>query len=80
MDSQSLMCLDWILASTEYIEFVYMMLDFKVTSDMSSFFRVRKTGTVRITNTMLGLPMNMVVKKTTTSKLDRDTTESLIVQ
>jgi len=80
MDSQSLMCLDWILASTEYIEFVYMMLDFKVTSDMSSFFRVRKTGTVRITNTMLGLPMNMAVKKTTTSKLDRDTTESLIVQ
>lgn len=29
MDSASLMCLDWILASTEYIEFVYMMLDFK---------------------------------------------------
>ena len=24
------MCLDWILASTEYIEFVYMMLEFKV--------------------------------------------------
>ena len=32
MDSQSLMCLDWILASTEYIEFVYMMLEFKVIS------------------------------------------------
>jgi hypothetical protein len=57
-----------------------MMLDFKVTSDMLNFFRVRKTGTVRITNTTLGLPMNMAVKKTTTSKLDRDTTESLIVQ
>lgn len=33
MDSQSLMCLDWILASTEYIEFVYMMLDFKNIQD-----------------------------------------------
>jgi len=31
MDSQSLMCLDWILASTEYIEFVQMMLEFKVS-------------------------------------------------
>jgi hypothetical protein len=30
MDSESLMCLDWILASTEYIEFVQMMLEFKV--------------------------------------------------
>lgn len=29
MDQQSLMCLDWILASTEYIEFVTMMLEFK---------------------------------------------------
>jgi hypothetical protein len=27
------MCLDWILASTEYIEFVYMMLDFKNIQD-----------------------------------------------
>jgi hypothetical protein len=25
------MCLDWLLASTEYTEFVYMMLEFKVT-------------------------------------------------
>jgi hypothetical protein len=33
MDSQSLMCLDWILASTEYIEFVYMMLEFKQAQD-----------------------------------------------
>jgi len=33
MDSQSLMCLDWILASTEYIEFVYMMLEFKNIQD-----------------------------------------------
>jgi hypothetical protein len=33
MDSQSLMCLDWILASTEYIEFVYMMLEFKGVQD-----------------------------------------------
>jgi len=30
MDSMSLMCLDWILASTEYIEFVLMMLQFRV--------------------------------------------------
>ena len=29
MDQYSLMCLDWILASTEYIEFVTMMLEFK---------------------------------------------------
>jgi hypothetical protein len=27
------MCLDWILASTEYTEFVYMMLDFKGAQD-----------------------------------------------
>ena len=27
------MCLDWILASTEYIEFVYMMLEFKGVQD-----------------------------------------------
>jgi hypothetical protein len=33
MDQQSLMCLDWILASTEYIEFVYMMLEFKDVQD-----------------------------------------------
>ena len=33
MDQQSLMCLDWILASTEYIEFVYMMLEFKGAQD-----------------------------------------------
>lgn len=33
MDSQSLMCLDWILASTEYIEFVTMMLEFKGAQD-----------------------------------------------
>ena len=33
MDSYSLMCLDWILASTEYIEFVYMMLEFKGAQD-----------------------------------------------
>ena len=31
MDSESLMCLDWILASTEYLEFVTMMLEFKVS-------------------------------------------------
>ena len=30
MDSMSLMCLDWILASAEYIEFVLMMLQFRV--------------------------------------------------
>lgn len=29
-ESSSLMCLDWLLASTEYTEFVCMMLDFKV--------------------------------------------------
>eukprot|EP00347_Sterkiella_histriomuscorum_P017421 403349437 len=29
MDSQSLMCLDWILASLDYIEFVTMMLQFR---------------------------------------------------
>ena len=27
------MCLDWILASTEYIEFVTMMLQFKGVQD-----------------------------------------------
>ena len=27
------MCLDWLLASTEYTEFVYMMLDFKQAQD-----------------------------------------------
>ena len=30
MDSECLMCLDWILASTEYTEFVMMMLEFRV--------------------------------------------------
>jgi hypothetical protein len=27
------MCLDWILASTEYTEFVYMMLEFRQAQD-----------------------------------------------
>ena len=33
MDQYSLMCLDWILASTEYMEFVQMMLEFKNMQD-----------------------------------------------
>jgi hypothetical protein len=33
MDMQSLMCLDWILASTEYVEFVNMMMEFKGIQD-----------------------------------------------
>jgi len=41
MDSQSLMCLDWILASTEYIEFVTMMLEFKVWEHSPSLSLVR---------------------------------------
>ncbi len=28
-----MMCLDWILASTEYQEFVYLMLEFKGAQD-----------------------------------------------
>jgi hypothetical protein len=33
-DPNSLMCLDWLLASTEYVEFVCMMLEFKVTHSL----------------------------------------------
>ena len=51
MDSQSLMCLDWILASTEYIEFVYMMLEFKVSGQLLfEYLRARKIGTARTTS------------------------------
>ena len=44
MDSQSLMCLDWILASTEYIEFVTMMLEFKVCTHCITLASTRRTG------------------------------------
>ena len=69
------MCLDWILASTEYIEFVYMMLEFKVfplihSSRIHHGFlttvRVRKTGTGEITNTMRVRPTIMAVRAVTT--------------
>ena len=66
------MCLDWILASTEYIEFVYMMLEFKVFPHSTCFldflttFRVRKTGTGEITNTMRVRPTIMAVRAVTT--------------
>ena len=70
MDSQSLMCLDWILASTEYIEFVYMMLEFKVGIYRSFAVRERKTGTEKITNTMLGKPTSMAAKTRRTTRLE----------
>jgi hypothetical protein len=47
------MCLDWILASTEYIEFVYMMLEFKVSLCQYDLVRARKTGTVKTMSIML---------------------------
>ena len=60
------MCLDWILASTEYIEFVYMMLEFKVFRILQSQFlmtvRVRKTGTGKITSTMRVRPTSTAVR------------------
>jgi len=49
MDSMSLMCLDWILASAEYIEFVLMMLQFRVIIILKFCLigenRKRKSGT-----------------------------------
>jgi hypothetical protein len=66
------MCLDWILASTEYIEFVYMMLEFKVFPHTSCFldflttFRARKTGTGKITNTTRVRPTSTAVRAVTT--------------
>jgi hypothetical protein len=44
------MCLDWILASTEYIEFVSMMLEFKVRHFKSIFFSTPKTGWMMMSN------------------------------
>lgn len=43
MDPECLMCLDWILASTEYNEFVCMMLEFKVQL-IDKDFRNYKNG------------------------------------
>jgi hypothetical protein len=63
------MCLDWILASTEYIEFVYMMLEFKVYFTVS-IFRGLKTGMERTTNTMLVKPTNMAERMRKTTKLE----------
>jgi len=50
MDSQSLMCLDWILASTEYIEFVNMMLEFKVSLVPNDICSTRRTGWMTTVN------------------------------
>lgn len=49
MDSSMLMCLDWILASSEYTEFVSMMLEFKVKNPygLKLSFRMPKNGTMR---------------------------------
>jgi hypothetical protein len=66
------MCLDWILASTEYIEFVYMMLEFKVFPSFNilsvflTTFRARKTGTGKITNTTRVRPTSTAVRAVTT--------------
>jgi hypothetical protein len=38
------MCLDWILASTEYIEFVTMMLEFKVSTPLLIPYSTLRTG------------------------------------
>jgi len=74
------MCLDWILASTEYIEFVYMMLEFKVSILEKWYVCVRglKTGTEKTTSTKLARPTSMAVRTRRTTRLEEGLVELLV--
>ena len=69
------------MASTEYIEFVYMMLEFKVRQFEMSWgcVRVRKTGTAKITNMrrvkLISMGVRML-KRVRAIRLEDDSTKA----